>query len=136
MSDIQHSPVPPRTRPRQVKLVSVMLAVLGALGLVVSVALIALLGEEAGRGSDVPAWSYALLIAQLVISAVQIVTGILIWRGVAWARTAAAAICGLNVLGGVINILTGAALQSILGIVINIALIRLLFHDDVNDWLR
>jgi uncharacterized membrane protein (DUF2068 family) len=135
MSETQYSPVPPRIRPRQVKIASILMAVFGTLGLIVSALLWVVLAEDASHGRESPVWLYALLAAQVLVSASQVVSGVLIWQGVAWARNLAAVICGLNIAGGVLTLVTGAALQAVVGIVVNIALIRLLYHQDVTDWL-
>lgn len=123
-------------RPRQVWLASIMLAVFGALGLVVAFLLLAILNDDASHGQSVSGGLYFIVALQAVVSAAQIGSGAFVWLGRSWARTLAIGICVVNILGALLGLASGAFLQVILGVVLNIALIRLLMHEDVVEWCR
>jgi hypothetical protein len=123
-------PVLPRIRPRQVSLSAILLVVFGGLGLMMAMLLLSVVNRE----TDLPGWIYLLVYAQFLLSGLQILSGIFVWLGRAWARTAATVVCSINLVGAVFSLFGGAFLQAITGAVVNIALIRMLRGEDVREW--
>jgi hypothetical protein len=121
---------PARDRPRQVTIVSVLLAIFGGLGLMMAMLLLSIVNDE----GDLPGWIYVLVYGQLLLSGAQILTGIFVWLGKSWARTVATVICGVNLVGAVLSVFSGAFLQAITAAAVNIALIRLLRSNEVAEW--
>lgn len=116
--------------PRQVWWASILLAVFGGLGLMLAMLLLSVVNNE----DDVPGWVYGLVYVQFLLSGLQILSGIFVWLGKAWARTAATAVCSVNLVGAVLSLLSGAFLQALTTAAVNIALIRLLRGREVSDW--
>lgn len=130
MTEADPAVQPVRYRPRQVTVTSVLLAIFGGLGLMMAMLLLSIVNNE----SDLPVWIYGLVYAQLLLSGAQILSGIFVYLGKAWARKVAVVICGINLAGAVLSLFTGAILQAITAAAVNIALIRLLTGSDVAEW--
>ena len=118
--------------PRQVWLVSILLAVFGGLGLMLAMLLL----SAVNAAGDVPGWVYGLVYVQFGLSGLQILSGIFVWLGKAWARTAATVVCSINLVGAVLSLLSGAFLNALTTGAVNIALIRLLRSREVADWVE
>jgi uncharacterized membrane protein (DUF2068 family) len=123
-------------RPRRVTTAGVLLIVLGALGVLLSFFVIALLHRDQNNGDTVSGGVFFLLYLQLVLSAAEAVAGILLLQGRGWARIVAIVLCSINLAGAVISLFTGAGGSVITGILINVALIRLLTREEVVEWCR
>jgi len=123
-------------RPRRATTVSVLLIVFGALGLLLGLLLLALISHDKNQGQTVSGALHLSAYLQLVLSAAEVVSGILVLQGREWARILAIVLCGLNVLGGVISLFSGGGGSGIFGIGLNILLVRLLFNEDVVEWCR
>ncbi|GAA0932684.1 hypothetical protein GCM10009557_94840 [Virgisporangium ochraceum] len=119
-----------RDRPRQVNIVSVLLVVFGGLSLMLAMLLLSIVNNE----SDLPPWIYVLVYGQLLLAGLQILSGIFVWLGKAWARTAAMVVCGINLVGAVFSLVSGSIFQAVTAGVVNIALLRLLRSTEVTDW--
>jgi hypothetical protein len=128
MTDPATQPV--RERPRQVWIASILLAVFGGLGLMLAMLLLSVVNNE----PDVPGWVYGLVSVQFLLSGLQILSGIFVWLGRQWARTAATVVCSINLVGAVLSLFTGAVLQAIITGAVNIAVIRLLRSREVAEW--
>lgn len=128
-------PTPPQAaRPRKATMLSILLIVFGTLGILFAFILMMIVNDEGSHGRSVPAYLYVLVFAQFALSGAQAVSGVFVWQGRNWARVLAIALCSLNILGALASLFTGAVLQAISGIAINIALIRLLNDYEVQAW--
>lgn len=116
--------------PRQVWWASILLAVFGGLGLMLAMLLLSVVNNE----DDVPGWVYVLVYVQFLLSGLQILSGIFVWLGRRWARTAATVVCSINLFGAVLSLLTGAFLNALTTGAVNIALLRLLRSREVAEW--
>jgi MFS family permease len=122
-------------RTRNVVIASAALVGLGLLGVLLAWVLLSVLNDEADHGQSVGSWLYALCYVQVVLSGTQVVSGLFIWRGGhRWARLAALVICVVNLLSGVVTLLSGNIFQGLFGTAMNGALIGLLRNDDLYDW--
>jgi hypothetical protein len=119
-------------RPALVRTVSILLIVFGAIGVLVTLLLLTGLNED-GDTQDV--FAAVLAYIQLVVSCVQIGSGVVLWRGTTWAPAAVMAICGVNIFFGLASLLTGLV-TALLPLVLNGVLIALVRRDDVRDWCR
>jgi hypothetical protein len=124
------------SRPRQATTAAILLIVFGVLGILAALLLISLINNDASHGQTDPAYVYVLFYLQLVLSLAEAACGIFVWQGKAWARTLAIAVCSINIIGGVLSLFSGVAFQAIVGVILNIVLIRLLANEDVKDWCR
>ena len=132
---IQSNPEPTRpSRPRQATMLAVLLGAFGVLGILLAFLLRSIVGDSADHGQSVPAVLYILVYAQLLLSATQAISGVFIWQGREWARVLAIVLCSVNILGAVVSLFTGAILQAIGALAINIGLLRLLNNEDVREW--
>lgn len=118
--------------PRKVWLVTILLAVFGGLGLMLAMLLL----SAVNTAGDVPGWVYGLVFAQFLLSGLQILSGIFIWIGKAWARTAATVVCSINLVGAVITLLSGAYINALSTGAVNAGLIALLRSQEVADWVE
>lgn len=132
------SEFPPVTvkRPRDVWVVSIVLVLFGLLGILIGLLLVATLEGDRSHGRSVGALPYLLAVAALALSVVQSAGGVFVFIGREWARITAMAICALNILAGLVTILSAGAVQACVGIAVNIALIVALNKESVTDWCR
>jgi hypothetical protein len=119
-------------RPRQVWIASILLVVFGGLGLLLAMMLLSIVNDTAG----VPGYAYGLVYGQFILSGLQILSGIFVWLGRPWARTVATVVCVINLVGALLNLVSGAILPAITGAAVNIALLRLLRGNVVAEWCR
>jgi hypothetical protein len=124
----------PRTRPRQATVAAVLLIVFGALAILLTFFLYSLLSDAEDHGEEVPAISWGLVYLQFALSGTQIVSGIFVLRGAWWARLLGIVLCGINLVGAVVNLVSGAVLPAIIAIILNVALIKYLMNEDVREW--
>jgi hypothetical protein len=122
-------------RPRKATTVSVLLIVFGALGVLLGLLLLALISHDKNNGETVSGALYLAAYLQLVLSAAEVVCGILLLQGREAARIVAIVLCGLNIVGGLISLFSGGG-TGIVGIGLNILMVRLLFNSDVAEWCR
>ena len=115
-----------RERPRQVTIASVLLVIFGGLSLMLAMLLLSIVNDESG----VPAWLYVLVYAQFLLAGLQVLSGVFVWLGKAWARTAAMVVCVINLVGAVLSLVSGAIPQAITGAAVNIALLWLLAREE------
>jgi hypothetical protein len=123
-------------RPRQATVAAILLGLFGLLGVFVAWLLVAALKDDTDHGETVNGALYALAYLQFALSGAQIVSGLLVWQGRAWARILAIVLCSVNLLGGVLSLASGGAFQAITALALNIGLIRMLTRPDVADWCR
>jgi hypothetical protein len=127
-------PVMPRWRTGKVWTASIVLVVFGVLGLLLAGFLLAAANDEVSRGGDVPGVSYALVYIQVGLSALQVASGALLWLGVRRAFGLATFICMINIFGNILLLFTGTFLQAVVGLVVNVALLKLIRGDEVAEW--
>jgi hypothetical protein len=129
---------PPETRrvPGQVIATTVLLAIFGLLGLLVGWLLLSVINDDTSHGESVSGTLYFLAYLQFTLSALQILSGLLVLKGWNWGRILAITLCSVNLLGGLIDLFSGAPLQAVINFALNIALIRMLTRDTVADWCR
>lgn len=125
---------PEPTRPRRATTAAVLLGVFGLLGILSALLLRSVVGDSVDHGQSVPAVLYVLVYAQFALSATQAICGVFVWQGRSWARVVAIVLCSVNIVGAVVSLFTGAVLQTIAGLALNIGLLRLLNNDDVREW--
>jgi hypothetical protein len=125
-----------RPRPRRATTVSVLLIVFGALGLLIGVLLLALISHDKNKGETISTALYISAYLQLLLSAAEIAGGVLVLQGKEWARILAIVLCSLNVLGGVISLVSGGGGSGIVGMGLNLLMIRLLLNSEVAEWTR
>jgi hypothetical protein len=128
---------PPKARRRPPGLViatTILLAIFGALGLLFGWLLLSLINDDTSHGESVSGTLYFLAYLQFTLSALQILSGLMVLRGWRWGRILAITLCSVNLLGGVVDLFSGAPVQAIGNFALNIALIRLLTRDTVADW--
>jgi hypothetical protein len=128
---------PPRDRsqerpPGKVWLVSILLAVFGGLSLMLAMLLLSAVNNE----NDLPGWVYGLVFVQFLLAGLQILSGVFVWIGKAWARTIATVVCSINIAGAVLTLLSGGVLNGLVTMSVSIGLIVLLRHREVSDWLE
>jgi hypothetical protein len=126
------APVDWEPRPAMVRTVSILLIVFGLLGVLVTLLLLVDLNEDGDTLDVLPA---VLAYIQLVVSCVQIGSGVVLWRGITWAPAAVTTICGVNIFFGLASLFTGSV-AALLPLVLNGLLIALIRRDDVQDWCR
>jgi len=123
-----------RPRPRQATIAAILLMVFGLLAILVALVLLSTINDAVDHGESVNSVLYVLVYGQIVLSGAQIASGALVLTGKPWSRVLAVALCSVNILGGVVSLISGAVLQAIVAIAINGGLIGLLNRDDVRDW--
>jgi len=132
---VQSNPEPTRPRrPRQATTAAILLVLFGALGIVMAFVLRMVVSDSTDHGQSVPAVLYVLVYAQFALSATQAISGVFVWQGRSWARGLGIVLCWVNIAGGVVSMFTGAVVQAITGIGLNLAMLRLLSSEDVREW--
>ena len=135
---LQHDSSPPvarRSLPGKVIAVSVVLAVRGMLGLLLTFALIGALQLRTVQELSLPSWYANVLWLQLGICVGEVVFGLLLLLGKEWPR-----MLGLSVLwfdiaaGALIMLATTFSCAGLVGIAVDAVLIRMLFWREVRDW--
>jgi hypothetical protein len=128
-ADVQTTPEP--TRPRKATVAAVLLLLFGGIGILTTLALLSV----DDHGQSVPTAVSVLLYVQFLFSATLVLCGVLIWQGCRpWARLLAIVLCSFNIVGCLVALFTGAILQALWGIGINVGLIGLLSNDEVREW--
>jgi hypothetical protein len=131
MTDPQARPADQiRERPRQVSWLAALLVVFGGLSLMLATRLLSIVNDE----SDLPAWVYVLVGVQFLLAGAQMLSGVFVYIGRAWARRVATVVCVINLVGAVLSLVSGAIVPAITSAVVNIALLRLLRSTDVAEW--
>src|SRR5205807_2387966 len=125
------SPGAPRPRPRQAKTAAVLLVIFGVLTLAVTSLLLSVVNDQSDHGEAVNPFVYGLAYGQFVFSVAQVTSGLFVWQGRAWARTLAVVLCSVNILGGVVSLISGNVVQAIVSIALNGGLISILNGDNV-----
>jgi len=124
---------PAGRRPRQATTAAVLLIVIGALGVVLSLLLVSVLGDATANGAQVSGVAEFLVFAQLAVSGAQIVSGAFVLPGRHWARTLGITMTSLNLVGGILSLFSAGAF-ALVGVVLNVVLISLLTGRDVRYW--
>jgi hypothetical protein len=119
-----------RDRPRQVSWAAALLVVFGGLSLMLAMRLLSVVNDE----DDLPVWVYGLVYVQFLLAGFQILSGVFVYIGRAWARRLAMVICGINLVGAVLSLVSGAIVPAITSAVVNVALLRMLRSADVAAW--
>ena len=131
------APVPaPAPRPRQATTASVLLCIFGLLGALGSLVLLSALNNDADHGQSDPGILFVICYLGLAVSCLQIFSGLFVWQGKRWARTLAFWLCALNLLGAVVSLFSGGAVQAVVSVLLNIVLIRMVANDEVDWWCR
>ncbi len=110
-------------------LVGLTLIGLGGLGLLISVTV---LNDLTSHGEEGPV--VALAATAVLVAAIQVASGGGILAGAGWAPNAARAVCVAGLAGGVIGLLNGGPPATMIGILLNVALLVALSGDSVRDW--
>jgi hypothetical protein len=125
-----------RIRPKRATTAGVLLIVIGALGMLLSLVILAGLGYLSDSGASVNSGYFVLFIVQIAMSAFQIASGIFALQGKSWARIAGIVICSITIAGNVINVLSGGTAPGLIGIALNGWVVATLSHPDVRAWCR
>jgi hypothetical protein len=119
----------PRARTPVIWVVGLAVIVLGALGLLISITLL----QDATDHGDEGALA-AIAATSVLVSAIQVASGIGVLVGAGWARHAARIVCVVNLLSGLFGLLNGASPVTVLGILLNIVLLVALSGEKVREW--
>lgn len=122
-----------RSRPQTVTLVALALVTSGAVGLVGVWVVLSLL--DAGTRPGLSRTGWAMLGAQLLLSAAQLGSAVLVWQGRRAARRVALAACLVNLVGTLVAPGSGG-LQAAGGALVHLALVGGLRHPHVVAWCR
>jgi MFS family permease len=123
-------------RPREVKVAAILLAVLGVLGLLLAWLVLTLLDNDRNDGQSVADGYFMLVYLQFALSGLQVVSGVLLWRGSRVGRVLGIVLCVVNVLGAIGTLASGAVAQAIFAAALNIGLIRMLADEEVGYWIE
>jgi hypothetical protein len=122
-------------RPKEAKVAAISIAVLGVLGLFLTWLVLWLLDNDKSHGRSVAGGYFVFVYVQFALSGLQVVSGVLVWRGVGLGRILGIVLCVVNVLGAVGTLASGAVVQAIFAVVLNIVLIRMLADEEVGHWV-
>ena len=135
---LQYDPSPPiarRSMPGKVIAVSVVVAVRGMLGLLLTFATIGALQLQAVRELALPSWYANVLWLQLAICAGEVVFGLLLLLGKEWPRMLSLSVLWFDIAAAIlIMFATTFSCAGLFGIAVDAALIWMLFWNDVTDW--
>jgi hypothetical protein len=121
--------------PGKVIAVSIVLAVRGSLGLLLTFALIEVLRARAVPGSPVPSFYSDLLWLQLGMCAGEIVSGAFLWRAKAWPRLLGLSVLWFDIAAGTLVMLSASFnCGGLTGIAVDAVLIWMLCWPTVKDW--
>jgi hypothetical protein len=129
-------PAPRMTRPREVKIAAITLAALGVFSLLLTWLVLSLLDNDRNHGQAVSDGYFILVYVQFALSGLQVVSGVLLWRGSRLGRVLGIVLCLVNVLGAIGTLASGAVAQAIFGAALNIGLISLLANEEVGYWVE
>jgi len=135
---LPYDPSPPITRrsmPGKVIAVSVVLAIRGMLGLLLTGATIAALQLPTVQRLSLPSWYPNVLWLQLAICAGEVVFGLLLLLGKEWPRMLALSVLWFDIAAGaLIMFMTTFSCGGLFGIAVDAVLIWMLFWREVEDW--
>jgi hypothetical protein len=135
---LQYDPSPPvarRSLPGKVIAVSVVLAVRGMLGLLLTFAAIGALQLRAMQQLALPSWYANVLWLQLVICAGEVVFGLLLLLGKEWPRMLGLSVLWFDIAAGILVMFTNTfSFAGLFGIAVDAVLIWMLFWHEVTDW--
>jgi hypothetical protein len=135
---LQYDPSPAvarRSLPGKVIAVSVVVAVRGTLGLLLTVATIGALHLRAVQALPLPSWYANVLWLQVGICAGQVVSGLLLLLGKKWPRMLGLSVLWFDIAAGTLIMLaTTFSCAGLFGIAVDAVLIWMLFWAEVRDW--
>jgi hypothetical protein len=135
---LQYDPSPPvarRSMPGKVIAVSVVLAVRGMLGLLLTFATIGALQLQAVRELGLPSWYTNVLWLQLAICAGEVVFGLLLLLGKEWPRMLSLSVLWFDIAAAIlIMFATSFSCAGLFGIAVDAVLVWMLFWNEVTDW--
>jgi hypothetical protein len=115
--------------------VSVVFAVRGTLGLLLTVGLIGALHLRAVQELPLPSWYANVLWLQVGVCAGQVVSGLLLLRGKEWPRMLGLSVLWFDIAAGTLIMLaTTFSCAGLVGIAVDAVLIWMLFWAEVRDW--
>jgi hypothetical protein len=121
--------------PGKVIAVSVVLALRGALGLLLTVAIIGALHLPALQDLSLPSWYANVLWIQVATCAGEIVSGLLLLRGKEWPRMLGLSVLWFDVAGGTLVMLTTTfSCGWLVGVAVDVVLVWMLAWPEVRDW--
>jgi hypothetical protein len=117
--------------------VAAVLILFGALGIILGVFDIYVLNSHLSRGKVISGEARVAVYAALALGLLEIVVGSFVLRpgGRGWIRSAAIAICALGVVGDIASLASGTA-QTVVGLVVNIAIIVALTRNQAKEWFN
>jgi hypothetical protein len=128
-------PVARRSLPGKVIAVSVVLAVRGMLGLLLTFALLGALQLHTVQQLSLPSWYANMLWLQLGICAGEVVFGLLLLMGKEWPRMLGLSVLWFDIAAAIlIMFATTFSCAGLFGIVVDAVLIWMLFWHEVTDW--
>jgi len=121
--------------PGKVIAVSVVLAIRGMLGLLLTGATIAALQLPTVQRLSLPSWYPNVLWLQLAVCAGEVVFGLLLLLGKEWPRMLALSVLWFDIAAGALIMFTTTfSCGGLFGIAVDAVLIWMLFWHEVEDW--
>ena len=133
MTEPAASPMP---RPREVKVATMVLAAIGAIGLLTAWLLLTVLRDDQNHGQDVASGYFTLVYLQFAFSGLQVISAVLLWLGSRWGRVLGIVLCAIDVIAAVANLGHGAVVPTLFGVVLNIVAIRALADSEIGYWVE
>jgi hypothetical protein len=121
----------PRIRPSQVWLVSGILLVFGAIGVLLSWLMLQDALDHGDENSVVVTSA-----VNLAVAVAQVISGFLVFNGTEWGRRLAIGVSAVNLIGALILLVNGLGGQAMLGIFVNLVLVVALMTEKVTAWCR
>jgi hypothetical protein len=135
---LQYDPSPPiarRSLPGKVIAVSLVVAIRGTLGLLLTLATIGALHLRTVQDLQLPSWYANVLWLQAGICAGEVASGLLLWRGKAWPRMLGLSVLWFDIAAAtLIMVVTTFSCAGLVGIAVDAVLIWMLCWAEVRDW--
>ena len=132
----EHASAPRDPRPREVRLVSILLMFFGGLGLVLAPFLLRALRDDAAHGRSVSGPAYGLVAVATVLALTQLLCGVFVFQGREWARKVAIGVCALSVVTSLVALAAGAVYPVVIGVAISIVIFANINKPPVVSWMR
>jgi hypothetical protein len=126
----------PARRPSIIWLLSIIVVVVAALGLLGGLLLLSEVSDGESHGRSINGAVRVIAVISLACSVAQAAGGVLVFFGRNVGRYVVMGVAGLVVLSNLFSLLSGTGIQGCLGIVVNGAMIASMMRQDVRDWCK